>query len=395
MKKYDVVIAGYISVDMIPGFKKDGSVTSIFEILKPGRLIEVGRLNATLGGVVANTGLAMQKFSKKAFLNSIIGDDFIGKIAKGWLDKYALSSDIKTMKGESTAFGLVIAPPGVDRIFLESTGCSRLFDIGSINFNAIAQCRLFHFGYPPLLRQFYLHEGRQLIDMFSRVHKMNVVTSLDFSLPDEGSESGKIDWPKILQNLLPYTDIFVPSLEEALQIMMPSTYADIQASNGNAEIIDLVSNEVIREVGNRIINAGAKIALIKAGHRGAYLWTGNVASVNKKQDFHLEEKRWNHRELWCKAYPVCNDKIKNASGAGDTAAAAFLSAILNEENPESALKYAAIAGRNNLYCYDIYEELNDWNDMTSQIQKEPAQVIDLKGLSKRELRNIEMDALEK
>ena len=389
MKKYDAVIAGYFCVDLIPGFKKNELHANISEVLKPGKLIEIDGLTSTLGGVVANTGMAMKKFSKSVFLNGLIGDDVIGKIAREWLNKYHLSEGIKTITGQDTAFGLVIAPPGVDRIFLESPGCSQVFDISHINFDAIAQSRLFHFGYPPLLKHFYLDEGRQLLDMLCKVQSMNVITSLDFSLPDPESESGKIDWPRILQRVLPFTDIFVPSLEEALQIMMPSEYAEIQSSSDNTEIIDLVSIETIREIGKRIIDSGVKIALIKAGHRGAYLFTGDISSINEKTGFNLHEESWNYRELWCDAYRVDNAKIKNASGAGDTASAAFLSAILDGESPESSLKYAAIAGRNNLYCYDI-NELSNWPEMTEEMRSEPDKIINLKLLKDNNLCDMEI-----
>ena len=69
MKKYDAVIAGYICVDLIPEFKKNESNVSIFNLLKPGKLIEINGLNYTLGGVVANTGAAMKKFSKNVMLS--------------------------------------------------------------------------------------------------------------------------------------------------------------------------------------------------------------------------------------------------------------------------------------------------------------------------------------
>ena len=221
MKKYDVAIAGYTCVDLIPDFKKTEFYTSLPNLFIPGKLIEIDGINVVLGGVVANTGLAMKKFNKKVFLNGLVGDDFMGKIAKEWFEKYNISEGIKTTKKAGTAFSIVIAPPGVDRIFLESPGCNQIFDSSFINFDVISQCRMFHFGYPPLLRQFFLNKGKQLVDMFSKVQKMGVVTSLDFSLPDPESESGKVNWSEVMQSILPFTDIFVPSLEEVLQIMMP------------------------------------------------------------------------------------------------------------------------------------------------------------------------------
>jgi sugar/nucleoside kinase (ribokinase family) len=368
MKQYDAVIAGYLCVDMAPEFQRNESITSIPNLFKPGKLIEIDGLSFTLGGVVANTGMAMKKFNKRVFLNGLIGNDFIGIIAKDWLEKYNLSEGIKTTDRAGTAFGIVLAPPGVDRIFLESPGCSKIFDLDFIDFGKISQSHLFHFGYPPLLRQFYLDNGEQLVKMFSTVKEMGVITSLDFSLPDSQSESGKLDWQQIMRRILPFTDIFVPSLEEVFCIMMPDVYTTLLSAKPDTDIIDLIPVNAIRKIGKKIIDLGVKILLIKAGHRGIYLLTGDISSINNKAEVNLSKEVWNYHEFWCNAYPTDPEKIKNATGAGDTAVAAFLSAILNGKSAEQALQLAAIAGRNNLYCKDIYEDINDWEDMEEEIE---------------------------
>jgi sugar/nucleoside kinase (ribokinase family) len=375
MKRYDAVIAGYTCVDLIPDFKKTQPVTSISKLFKPGKLIEIDGINFVLGGIVPNTGLAMKKFDKKIFLNGLVGNDFIGKIAIEWLDKYNLSEGINISDKAGTAFSIVIAPPGIDRIFLESPGCNQIFDASFINFEAVSESRLFHFGYPPLLKQFYQNNGDQLVDLFSEIQRMGVVTSMDFSLPDPESESGKLNWPRIMHKILPYTDIFVPSLDEVLQIMKPGEYAEILSSAASSDIIDRVIINTIREIGRRFIDSGVKILLIKAGHLGAYLMTGDISSINEKAGLKLAIGNWNNCELWCKAYKADPLKIKNSSGAGDTAAAAFLAAILQSENPESTIKYAALAGRNNLYCKNIYDDLRDWREMTDQINSEENELI--------------------
>lgn len=378
MKKYDAVIAGYICIDLIPVFKKGVTVNDVYDVLRPGRLVEIDGMESTLGGVVANTGMAMKKFSKRVFLNGLLGTDFIGKIAKESLEKYELSEGIRTVKDKGTAFGLVIAPPAVDRIFLESPGCSELFDLQHIDYDAVAESRVFHFGYPPLLKKFYRQKGKQLVSLFKKVSDMRVVTSLDFSLPDTESESGKVNWIDILRAVLPYTDIFVPSLEEALKMVFPYEYTVLEAAGG--DIVDHVPPDLIKELGEKLIACGAHIVLIKAAHKGLFLWTGNVAAVNSKGTLCLPEMEWNNRQLWCEAYPVIQRKIINASGAGDTSAAAFLAAILNGESPVIAMKYAAIAGKNNLYCNNIFEDMPDWAMMTEELQDASVKVRNIQEL---------------
>jgi|WetSurMetagenome_2_1015567.scaffolds.fasta_scaffold176454_2 sugar/nucleoside kinase (ribokinase family) len=376
MKQYDAVIAGYTCVDLIPTFPtREPSSANLSGLLKPGKLIEIDGLQAVLGGLVPNTGLAMKKFDRKVFLNGLVGDDVIGGIAKELFGKCGVSEGIQTTRAAGTACSIVIAPPGIDRIFLESPGCNRIYGASHVNFDAVSQCRVFHFGYPPLLRRFFLDGGSELSSIFARVQQMGVTTSLDFSLPDPESESGKADWLEILRKTLPFTDIFVPSVDELMQIMTPPSSAGTQCPSDNIDSIRDIPLHLIRDIGRRIIDFGVKILLIKAGARGAFLLTGDVSSISDKLGIDLPEKNWNYQELWCDACQADRSRVVNASGAGDTAAAGFLSAILGGECAESALKYAVVAGRNNLYCHDLYNDLSNWLTMTEDISSEPIKIV--------------------
>jgi len=212
--------------------------------------------------------------------------------------------------------------------------------------------------------------------LFTKVRNMGVVTSLDFSLPDPGSESGKVDWPEIMKNTLPFVDIFLPSLEEVVQIMMPGKYNYLQSINGKTgadkkkAIIDLA-----REAGRLIIDSGVKVLLIKAGENGIYLRTGNIVSPENNFHFLNDLKEWNNRELWCDAYYADSTRVINSSGAGDTAVAAFLSAIINGEDPGLSVKYAAIAGRNSLYCKNVFRDISNWQKMEEELGSEINEIV--------------------
>jgi sugar/nucleoside kinase (ribokinase family) len=212
-----------------------------------------------------------------------------------------------------------------------------------------------------------LNNGQQLAQLFSEVQKTGVITSLDFSLPDPESESGKVNWPEILEKTLPFVDIFVPSLEELLQTMAPGEYAKIQSLPG---VAGRVPAELVRDVGQKVIAAGVKILMVKMGVHGVYLFTGDVSAVNKKLGTILEEEKWSNRGIWCSAYQADSSKIKHASGAGDTAIAAFLSAILDGEAPDIAIRYAAIAGRDSLYCEDVFKDMGNWDKLSGGINSE-------------------------
>ena len=375
MKRYDAVIAGYTCIDLIPDFNKAFRIKSASDFFVPGKLIEIDGMDCVLGGAVPNTGLAMKKFGKKVFLNGLIGRDVVGNVAEKMLADCGVIEGITKTDQAGTAFSIVISPPGIDRIFLESPGCNQIFCIGDINFEAVAEARLFHFGYPPLLRQFLINQGEELTAMYSKIDRMGIVTSLDFSLPDPASESGKADWPAIMQQTWLFVDIFVPSVEELICIMRPEQYAAIQSSlPKDSDVLDAIPAELIIETGTHIIDSGVKILLVKAGSHGVYLFTGDVSSVRKKLGY-SPDADWDNRQILCRAYPAHPDRIKNASGAGDTAVAAFLTAILSDEKPEIALKYATVGGRDSLYCIQLYHELNDWQGMTEAIQSEWNEIV--------------------
>ena len=108
----------------------------------------------------------------------------------------------------------MVAIPGIDRIFLHSPGANNTFCNADIPEEVLEDAALFHIGYPPVMRRLYEADGAELAAILRRMKEKNIATSLDMTNVDPNSEAGKLDWVKILENVLPYTDFFVPSFEE-------------------------------------------------------------------------------------------------------------------------------------------------------------------------------------
>ncbi|MFC1509645.1 carbohydrate kinase family protein [Candidatus Omnitrophota bacterium] len=369
-KKYDVAVCGYLGVDLTPGFYETSGQLNPVNVFMPGSLTEVKDLSLSLGGVVANTGFALKLFNQQVVLMGLIGNDLLGEIALKILIEHGLSEGIMTTDTAGTAYGIVLSPPGIDRIFFESPGCNRYFTSSDINYETVAESRMFHFGYPPLMKEFYDNNGDELVTMFSRVKTLDVITSLDMTLPDPESESGNVDWKGILTRLLPYVDIFVPSLEEIVFMMKPELYSKITKNNTDGDMIDSVPEDSIYSIGKELIDLDAHIVIIKSGKLGAYLFTGDVRSLNDVPGMTLPEDRWNHREIRAHAFRIDSARMKNASGAGDAAAAGFLTAVLKGNDPVTALNYAMCTGRNNLYGMQATDGLTDWETMTQELNRD-------------------------
>ena len=80
----DVVVAGHICLDIIPEFYNSNK--PIDELFIPGKLINMGKVRISTGGV-SNTGIAMSKLGTNVSLMGKIGDDIFGTITLKELEK--------------------------------------------------------------------------------------------------------------------------------------------------------------------------------------------------------------------------------------------------------------------------------------------------------------------
>ena len=117
-------------------------------------------------------------------LNGKVGNDVFGSIIKQLVGDQRAKS-FKTVEGQSTSIQYCSGfTRGIDRIFLHHPGTNDTFGAEDIDYDAAAECKLFHFGYPPLMKRMYADNGRELVEMFKSVKSLGVTTSLDMSLPD-------------------------------------------------------------------------------------------------------------------------------------------------------------------------------------------------------------------
>ena len=198
----------------LPQFFPGGKISALTEILTPGKLINVGSADVHTGGSVANTGLAMKLLGADVSLMGKIGNDVFGDMIRDVLKKYEAESGMLISGQESTSYSVVIAIPGVDRIFLHNPGANDSFCAEDIPQNIMKETALFHFGYPPLMKSMFKNDGAELVKIMKRAKLCGAATSLDFASIDPDAESGKADWESILKSVIPYVDFLVPSVDE-------------------------------------------------------------------------------------------------------------------------------------------------------------------------------------
>ena len=204
MEKYKnkkVVAAGHICLDITPSFEQSAQFDLVSDILIPGRLVPVGTPDIHIGGSAGNTGLALKRLGADVSVMGKIGRDDFGRLIKTQLEAYGMQSKLTEQEGEETSYSVVLSVPGIDRIILHNSGANHSFTASDIDFEAVKEASLFHFGYPSIMRGMYRDSGRGFLELFKKVKSFGTATSLDMAIVEENSESGKVDWTAILQKV--------------------------------------------------------------------------------------------------------------------------------------------------------------------------------------------------
>jgi sugar/nucleoside kinase (ribokinase family) len=326
----DIVIAGHICLDIIPEWKI-GSIKTIV----PGHILEMSGLKLSTGGAVANTGITLKKLGISTTLLGKIGSDAFGKIILEILQKEdkTLAENMIISKDEISSYTIVLNPPDTDRVFLHYPGPNHTFNANDIPYEKIKSSRIFHFGYPPLMKKFYENSGEELVKMFRRVRKMNIITSLDMAMPDPESPAGKIDWHKFFKNVLPEVDIFMPSIDELLYMLNPEKFDNISEKK---EKIDLL---LLDQLARQLIDYGVNMVAIKLSDQGLYLRSHQTEKSNLSRI--INPRQWNYRQLLS---PCFATEVKGTTGTGDATIAGFLAQLLDGGEPEKCITLATAVG---------------------------------------------------
>lgn len=365
MKK-KVIAAGHICLDITPVFPATKS-GRLGDVLQPGKLIHMEQADVHTGGSVANTGLAMKILGADVSLMGKIGDDAFGGMVLNLLNRYDAADGMLVVNGEATSYSVILAVPGVDRIFLHNPGANDTFRAEDIKEEALRDTALFHFGYPPLMKQMYRAEGEELAAIMRRAKEAGAATSLDMAFADADSEAGKADWEKILKKVLPYVDFFVPSAEELCQMLDRERFLSWQERANGRDITEILDVEKdISPLADRCMDLGAKVLLIKCGAPGLYYRTADETLLRSVgAGVGLDAAAWANKEGFeCSYIP---ERVLSGTGAGDTSIAAFLTAMLEGYPLERCLKLAAATGASCVAAYDALSGLKSFGELNQKI----------------------------
>jgi sugar/nucleoside kinase (ribokinase family) len=361
----EAIVAGHICLDIIPRFVTDAG-PNLTAYLSPGRLSEVGPVSLSTGGAVSNTGLNLKRLGIDTRLMGKVGEDMFGRAILDIVRRYGpeLVEGMIVDAGETSSYTVVIDPPHIDRMFLHCGGANHTFGAADVRYDVLSQARLFHLGYPPLLGRLYADQGREMIEVYQRAKATGVTTSLDMTMPDPAGPSGQVDWAGMMERCMPWVDLFLPSAEEWLFMVDRARFDDLSSAVGAEGMLSALAVDEIRSLGQRALDMGAKVVLLKLGERGAYLRTADTFD-RLGRAAPVDAASWRGRELWAPCFVP--HELVGTTGAGDATIAGFLAALLRGASPERALLIATAVGACNVEAADALSGVRTWQETLSRI----------------------------
>jgi len=361
---FDLIAAGHISLDITPRFPASCAGRGFEQVLRPGSLVVMDPATVSSGGGAANVGLAALRLGLRACMMGKCGDDLLGRTLLEVLRRSspAAAEGMRVVAGEHTSYSVVLALPGLDRMFLHCPGANDTFEAADVDLDLVARGRVFYFGYPPLMARMYAGGGEELAALLAAVKARGATTCLDMALPDPSGSAGAADWPGILAAALPHADIFAPSVEELAFMLRRQAYDRLVAAG---DVLDRLDAGLLRGLAAECLRLGAGAVVIKCGRHGLYArgaGEGRIAAMGAAAP---EAAGWADVELFAPACRVA--QIVSAAGAGDSAVAGLLGGLLRGADLKTACDYACAVGAQNLRALDTTSGVGTWEEATAML----------------------------
>jgi sugar/nucleoside kinase (ribokinase family) len=200
-KNLDCIVCGSCVVDVLVRPVELDSPIGV------GRLIRSEPLVLTTGGIVSNAGVTLARLGMKAAAFTYVGDDPWAAVIR---ERYAAegldTNELVTRVEAATSTSAVLIDAAGERSFVHCVGAPRLLDGPAFRerMELFRRSRAMLLGYYPLLPNLM----DELPDVLDEIREAGCLTALDAA-----GDGGALE---PLSKLLPYLDVYVPSLAEAI-----------------------------------------------------------------------------------------------------------------------------------------------------------------------------------
>lgn len=236
MKK--VLCIGSVTTDVI--------VKPVDQVPTPGELWPVDSVNTYVGGCASNAAIDLAKLGVPVALSCKVGTDSFGDfVIKTAQENQVDVRGIVQDSTVSTTVSIVCSNSSGERSFLYYPGSAAAFRAEEVNEDLIDEADIIFVAGAMLLKEF---DGEPCAKLMKKAREKGKYTVMDTAWDYEDQ------WLPKIKAVIPYLDLFMPSVEEAAKL------------SGEQE------PEKIADV---FLGMGAKNVIIKVGKNGAYFKEAN------------------------------------------------------------------------------------------------------------------------
>lgn len=284
---FDVACIGILVADVI--------AKPVDKIPAAGLLERINGIEVYSGGCAMSAGIDMAKIGISTAVLGKVGNDSFGSFLKDELVKYNVGIDgIAVDMENQTSASVVLSASNGERSFLHCIGANGSFSYDDVNWDVIEKSKIVFVAGTMLMDKF---DGEDCAKTLKRCKEMGKITVLDTAWDSRGR------WMEVLAPCMAYIDVFLPSLEEAVEL---------SGETDPAKIADV------------FFDMGVKSVAIKLGSRGSYLRE--------------------NRDSEGVTVPIFKVKAVDTTGAGDSFCAGFISGMVKGLSFEECGRFANAVG---------------------------------------------------
>lgn len=275
----------------------DVIVEPVSQYPEKGILLPVNSITMHNGGNAMTAAINLRKLGVESSLIGRVGDDMFGDYLKGCLKKAGVKIDgIKSdNSAQTSASVLMIDERTGERSFFHCEGSNAIFSIDDIDFDIVADNDVIFVTGSFLLKTF---DGKQTMEFFKKCKEMGKTTALDVCWDSSGK------WGETLDQVMPYIDLFLPSIDEARM---------------------LTDKETPEEMAEVFFEKGVKTVVIKCGSNGCYVRPCKDDAGEMIPVFKVEN-------------------VVDTTGAGDSFCSGFLASYARGEEILNCAKFGNATG---------------------------------------------------
>lgn len=175
-----------------------------------GRLMLVADMGMSIGGCAANTGIGLAKMDVDTAIIGKVGDDGFGSFVREAMEAEGVATGgIGVAEDANTSATMIMIDSEGERTFIHCIGANATMRPEDIDMDLVSEAEIFHFAGALVMPGF---DGEPAASVMKAAQEAGTTTALDVVWDDTGR------WMELLGPVLPHTDIFLPSLPEAVEI---------------------------------------------------------------------------------------------------------------------------------------------------------------------------------